>query len=118
MTTRTYSIVGMEHQHSTEIVAALQTGADVILVREPTNQYDPNAIAVWVDGKRIGYIPKAQNKVLAGFIDGTGHNVLPYGDDPNVVSMAFDTNVCQTGRKGIPAKFVRSPNSGYPLVEV
>lgn len=80
MTTRTYSIVGMEHQHSTEIVAALQTGTDVILVREPTNPYDPNAIEVWVGNRRVGYIPRSQNKVLAAFID-------KHGSTTNMVAM-------------------------------
>jgi len=35
----------------------LPVGTPVKLVREPDNPYDPFAIAVFVDGRHIGYIP-------------------------------------------------------------
>jgi HIRAN domain len=113
--TKSYSIVGMEFRKAVEIVAALQPGAPVTLVREPTNQYDPNAIAVWVEGKHVGYIPKKQNAVLAQFMDQTGSDASIDGE------MALDQTIASIGReniKAITATFIRSPNSGYPMVEV
>lgn len=105
MPSKTYSIVGMNFQKAEAIVAALQPGTPVKLIREPTNKYDANAIAVWVDGKHVGYIPSKQNKVLAAFMDQTD---LPL--------MAFDS--AKPEGKTLDATFVRSPNSGYPQVEV
>jgi len=35
----------------------IKRGADVSLVPEPTNPHDRNAIAVYVDGKQLGYVP-------------------------------------------------------------
>lgn len=107
---RTYSIVGMNYIKTEDIVAALKPGTAVILIRDPGNEHDKNAIAVWAevqgaDYRKVGYIPKKQNFVLAQFIDQNG-----------VGSMAFDG--VPTGVRSIPARFVRSPHSGYPLVEV
>jgi HIRAN domain len=112
---KSYSIVGMEFRKAVDIVAALQPGTIVTLVREPTNQYDPNAIAVWVEGKHVGYIPKKQNAVLAQFIDQTG------SDAPIDGELALDQSIAAIGReniKAVAATFIRSPNSGYPMVQV
>lgn len=42
---------------------------DVLLVREPDNKFDPNAIKVIANGKQIGYIGKDYSSILAGFMD-------------------------------------------------
>ena len=39
------------------------------LVREPGNEFDPNAIAVLLDGEKCGHIPAAQAKFLAPLLD-------------------------------------------------
>jgi len=106
---KSYSIVGMNFRNAESIVAALAVGTPVALVREPTNKYDVNAVAVWVDGKHVGYIPKKQNVVLSAFIDQTGGR--PEG-------LAMDAALVDDTTKAITAKFFRSPNSGYPMVEV
>lgn len=42
-----------------DLVGDLERGDDLILVREPDNSHDPNAISVCLpDGVHIGYIPK------------------------------------------------------------
>src|SRR5437016_1584714 len=106
-----YSIVGTQFTGGGEsivtFVASLKPGVPALLVREPGNQYDKNAIAVYVDGKKIGYVPKKQNAVLAQFIDQNGI----------VRDLAMDATLPTTER-AIAATFVRSPNSNYPMVEV
>ena len=44
-------------------------GTSVDLVREPDNKFDPNAIAVKIDGQHCGYIPRAQAELLARDLD-------------------------------------------------
>jgi hypothetical protein len=46
----------------TEEGAALQTVA--LLVPEPTNRYDPNAVQVMIDGTVVGYLSRANAEVL------------------------------------------------------
>ena len=103
---KTYSIVGMEHRGSVDFVAKLMPGTEATLIREPNNPFDVFAVAVWIDGKHVGYIPKKQNVALANRIDANGD-----------AQLALDSLSTPSG-KTLPAKFVRSPNSGFPLVEV
>lgn len=50
---------------------ALAEGVIVSLVREPENKYDKNAIRVDnADEKKLGYIPRHQNGILARLLDG------------------------------------------------
>jgi hypothetical protein len=105
---RTYSIVAMNYLKTEADVAALQIGTPVTLVREPNNIHDRHAVAVWANGKRVGYVPKTQNLVLAQFID-----------QQPIRSMAMDSMTgSRADVRAVDAKFVRSPNSGYPQVEL
>lgn len=103
--TRLYQIVGQKYAGIDDPkLPGIEPGAEAFLVREPNNPTDPNAVQVWVGGKRVGYIPKKDNQVLAQFIDQSG------------VEMALDSNT--TEPKVVKAIFRRSANSGYPHVEV
>lgn len=118
MTKQTYSIVGTNFcgPKAQVLIKALKPGADVVLVREPDNKFDKNAVAVWVDGERIGYVPKATNRALAAFIDQGGrewHLPIAPGE---TVSGAADEKV--QPHKAIDGKFTLSPNSAFPQVEV
>jgi hypothetical protein len=103
---KAYSIVGMNHTGKEEFVKTLPAGAPAILIREPNNPFDPRAVAVWIDAVKVGYIPKNQNTELAKRIDEFGEPTL-----------ALDAMSGPSGRS-LPAKFIRSPNSGFPMVEV
>lgn len=108
--TKRYSIVGMNHRGTEQLVGAIAVGTSVILIREPDNKFDKNAIAVWVengDYVHVGYLPKNQNAALAARIDQNG-----------IGSFKLAQDAAPSDVRSIPAKFVRSPNSAYPMVEV
>jgi hypothetical protein len=44
--------------HAKPDLSLLAVGSLLTLVREPENPYDPNAIRVEFNGKKLGYIPK------------------------------------------------------------
>jgi hypothetical protein len=46
----------------TEDGANLETVA--LLVPEPDNRYDRNAVAVWIDGKQVGYLSRGNAEIL------------------------------------------------------
>jgi HIRAN domain len=116
---KNYSIVGMNHRKSEAFVAALKPGIEVTLVREPENKFDKNAVAVWIDGVHVGYIPKNQNAPLAAMIDHLGKPItVPIPDAPSAFSGGASDQASIRVGMSVPAKFVRSPNSGYPMVEV
>lgn len=102
---KTYSIVAQKHAGFDDpYLPGFTAGEPAFLVREPSNAYDPYAVQVWVKGVRVGYIPKKDNTALCQFIDQSGEE------------MAMDSSSAPT--KAIRAKFARSPNSGYPMIEV
>ena len=99
-----YSIVATKYTGLPEsFMMDLKPGEPAVLVREPGNVVDRNAVAIYIRGQRVGYIPRANNTVLANFIDQQG-------------TMAQDSAL--PAEKQITGVFVRSPNSGYPQVEV
>lgn len=47
----------------------LKPGQVLRVVREPTNAYDTNAIAVWVFQQQLGHLPRGLAAELAPFMD-------------------------------------------------
>lgn len=109
---KTYSIVGQKHRNLDSYLVGVLPGTPVVLVREPLNPFDKNAIAVWIGGQKAGYIPMKQNAALAAFID------QPGGESAPIDGMALDQAMTGPEVKAIMGTFVRSPNSAYPMVEV
>lgn len=101
---KTISIVGQKFKGLDAMLHDFNSGAPVVLVREPGNQYDANAVAVYIDGKAVGYLPKTDNAPIAKMIDAQGDHVAAFG-------IAVDQDV-----NAVRAVLVRSPNSGYPQV--
>lgn len=66
-----YALVGMQFRSPEERAhfATLPTGSPLMLKREPTNQYDSNAVQVWSGAFHIGFISSKQNKPLAMAMD-------------------------------------------------
>lgn len=42
---------------------------EVSLIREPDNEYDPNAIAVFANGEVVGHVPKTVAQFVGPMID-------------------------------------------------
>ncbi len=64
-------IVGMRFQGgSDQLVATLKPGCKVTFMREPENRFDSKAImALDEQGRKLGYIPRHDNTVLAALMD-------------------------------------------------
>jgi hypothetical protein len=53
-----------------DVSALLEQGGDLILVREPANEYDEMAIAVYTQqGNKVGYVPRDANEIPAAIAD-------------------------------------------------
>lgn len=64
-----YAIVGMKHRNSESFVASLPMGHPLLLVREPDNPHDSNAIQVWANDRHVGYVKGTQARELARKLD-------------------------------------------------
>lgn len=51
------------------LLASLPQGEPLVLVREPGNKFDSNAVQVWARGHHVGYVKSSQNKALALAMD-------------------------------------------------
>lgn len=110
MTSPRYNIVGSNFVSADELIKALKGGEKLSLVRQPDHEHDKNAVAVFFEGRPIGYVPKTHNVTLAKFIDQNGEPFVP----------AEDLVLAQDKKPGmaIGAVFIRSANSGFPQAEV
>lgn len=64
-----YAIVGMKHRKTEDVVAALKKGHPLLLIREPDNEHDSNAVQVWANDIHIGFVKGTQAAGLARRLD-------------------------------------------------
>ena len=76
-----FTVTGIRYQFPAELtyeerteaakqyVASLQKGTPVVLVAEPENPMDANAIAVYIDYERMGYIDKEETPMVHTLLD-------------------------------------------------
>ncbi len=66
----TCRIAGTGHHCTADTRRELRDGLGVDLRREADNDYDHDAIAVVTpEGRRLGYLPRARNEVIARLLD-------------------------------------------------
>ncbi|UGL62813.1 HIRAN domain-containing protein [Xanthomonas phage MET13-T1] len=67
---RTYIVGSVHHKGAREAIADLRTDEVLTLRREPHNQYDRNAVAVYdACGQMLGYIPRQDAPAVAKVLD-------------------------------------------------
>lgn len=69
-----------------DIIKAMTEQSTVMLVREPQNEYDKNAIAIMTIDGQVGYIDKNNAMVMAQMMDAGEHfeaKVLEVGEYKN-----------------------------------
>lgn len=70
-------VAGMQHHkpYRRGILKSVVVGSDLVLKREPINEFDHRAIAVHLEnGLRLGYLPKWVNHIPSRLID-DGHEL-------------------------------------------
>ncbi len=70
--TQSFSVkaAGVTHDGRQSVLAQLKLEQQLKLVREPQNRYDKNAVGIYtLDGKSVGYVPKAIAAIIAIKID-------------------------------------------------
>ncbi len=62
-------LAGFRHHAAAELWDELRVGDALELVREPDNPHDAQAIGVAWRGRKLGYVPRRENGVLAWGLD-------------------------------------------------
>ena len=58
-------LAGFRHHAAPALWSALHPGAVLILTAEEDNPHDPQAVAVYWRGCKLGYLPRAENLVVS-----------------------------------------------------
>ena len=80
------AVAGFQFYQDEQVWSELTIGATLTLTREPENRFDPLAICVEWNGRKIGYVPRAVNEIAAGLLD-RGQRLLA-----SIASLAEDDN--------------------------
>ena len=68
-------LAGFTYWDGIEVIDHLTVGDRLRLKAEPDNPFDPQAVAVYRDKRKIGYIPRAHNWKIAPYLN-NGHRKL------------------------------------------
>jgi hypothetical protein len=113
-----YALVGMKFRNAEAFVAKLTPDVPLMLVREPDNKFDRNAVQVWAkDGdawRHVAYISKDQNAVLSRFIDQQGK---AWAEPQPILAMDAPAPETFKVQQAVDARLHAGRNT-YPLCEV
>ena len=70
-----FNLAGFTYYDGIEVFSELKVGAPLTMKAEPDNKYDPCAVAIYYDDKKLGYVPKDDNLLLFKFLE-LGHTDL------------------------------------------
>ena len=62
-------LAGFRHGDAAVVWEDLHVGDELVLIREPDNEFDPNAIRVEWRARKLGYVPRRENAALAWALD-------------------------------------------------
>ena len=62
-------LAGFQYHAGTELWQQIRVGDALDLVREPDNPHDRNAVRVEWRGRKLGYLPRAENRAVSGELD-------------------------------------------------
>lgn len=60
-----FHLAAFAYYDGLEVVDQLKPGTYLDLLAEPTNPYDSEAVAIFYQGKKLGYIPKDRNTLIS-----------------------------------------------------
>jgi len=69
------NLAGFTYWDGPFVFNELKVGTPLRLVYEPDNKFDPNAVAIYYNDSKIGYIPRDFNELIAPFLE-MGHNLF------------------------------------------
>ena len=63
-----FHIAGFGHHKGVSVISELKLGTKVELRHEPDNPHDPEAVAIYYDSVKLGYVPAEKNGTLFRFL--------------------------------------------------
>jgi hypothetical protein len=89
-----FHIAGFTYYNGVDVFENLKIGAQLLLKAEPENPFDPNAVAIYYQEDKLGFVPKGENEIIRKFLN------LGYTD-------LFEAKISQISPEAHPEKQVR-----------
>jgi len=89
-----FHIAGFTYYNGVDVFENLKIGKELLLKVEPENRYDPNAVAIYYQEDKIGFVPRSENEAISKFLN------LGYTD-------LFEVKISQIVPEANPEKQVR-----------
>ena len=90
----TFHIAGFTYYNGIDVFENLKIGTQLLLKAEPENPFDPNAVAIYYQEEKLGFVPKDENEMLRKFLN------LGYTD-------LFEAKISQVSPDVHPEKQIR-----------
>jgi HIRAN domain len=71
------TMVGMKYKDADRLVESLPTGVSLTLVRDAQNQFDANAVQVWMKTRHIAFIARDEVPDVARYMDRNHLETMP-----------------------------------------
>ena len=88
-----FHIAGFTYYNGVDVFEDLRIGTQLLLKAEPENRFDPNAVAIYFEDEKIGFVPRDENEMLSKFLN-LGHNL-------------FEAKISQISPEAHPEKQIR-----------
>ena len=66
---KSFYVAGVQHHQWRSVIDEMEEGQQLMLVPEPSNKFDPNAVRIVYNKVMIGYVPKKFSAEIASMID-------------------------------------------------
>ncbi|MBE0638754.1 MAG: HIRAN domain-containing protein [Bacteroidales bacterium] len=70
-----FHIAGFTFYEGVLAFSQLQIGTELLLKPEPDNRYDENAVAIWYNDHKLGFVPRSSNQAIAAILN-AGHLIF------------------------------------------
>ena len=67
-TLATTHVAGFAFYEGPDVFSNLKIGAKLELLAQPDNPYDANAVSISFEGRRIGFLPRSENRKVSKFL--------------------------------------------------
>jgi hypothetical protein len=64
-----FHIAGFTYYNGIEVFEQMKIGSKLTLQAEPENQFDPNAVAIYYQNEKLGFVPKGENDLIRKFLN-------------------------------------------------
>jgi hypothetical protein len=61
-------IAGFTYYNGLDVIDQLKPGTPVKLKSEPENPHDPDAVAIYFEDAKLGYVPQAKNSIVSSLL--------------------------------------------------